>query len=924
MKKIVLLTIFLLINSSFILAQVAINNDNSDPDNSAMLHVKSTTKGFLPPQMTTVQRDAISTPAEGLTIYNLDLKCLEFYTGSVNGWYSPCLGMGTINCSGVFVNGSYMAGIALASYNTVSLSVTNSTTGGYTISTNTVNGFRFSKTGTFTTIGSQVVVLTGTGMPVATGTTTFTVTYGNSTCTFTVTVINPMGEPCAGTPTVTHGGKTYSTVQIGNQCWLKENLNIGTRINGSLEQTDNGILEKYCYEDLESNCDIYGGLYQWEEVLQYETTPGVQGICPQGWHLPTSTELTALQMFLGDDSAACGKLKESGYSHWLSPNNGATNESGFTGLPGGNRCAPGCAYGLGFLAFFWSSSEHSDTYADVGALSSENNNTFLSDYEKISGFSARCVKNAGVSNLNAPIPGTNNPSQTQIIWNWTTVTGATGYKWNTADDYATATDMGTDTAWTESGLTCNHACTRYVWAYSSCGLSPVTTLSQTTLACTAPAGPCPGMPTVTYSGKVYNTVQIGDQCWLKENLNIGTRINLAQTQTNNSVIEKYCYDNLEANCDVYGGLYQWDEVMQYVTTQGTQGLCPTGWHVPMDQDLLNLHYFLGPMGTEGGKMKESGYSHWQSPNSGATNESGFTALPGGFSINNGSNSGIGTYARFWTSSETSLSESWNHRLQHNGTFTARYTYTKLNGASIRCLKNTCTSSPNTPASGIHFGSPTIIDWHWGSASGAIGYKWNTTNNYATSIEIGNHTYYQETGLIPGTSYTRYVWAYNECGISPEITLTSQTTTFAIGDYFEGGIIFYIDPSGQHGLIAAESDQSEGAAWGCDYIPIVTSTAIFTGQTNTDAILNSCTTAGDAARTCEILILNGYDDWFLPSKDELNQMYLQKSVIGNFTDGNYWSSSQYSTSNAFFQLFTDGSQANANKNATYRVRAVRDF
>jgi len=78
--------------------------------------------------------------------------------------------------------------------------------------------------------------------------------------------------------------------------------------------------------------------------------------------------------------------------------------------------------------------------------------------------------------------------------------------------------------------------------------------------------PCPGIPTVTYQGQVYNTVLIGSQCWLKENLNVGTMINGSQNQTNNSTIEKYCYDNDPANCDEYGGLYQWDEMMQYTTT----------------------------------------------------------------------------------------------------------------------------------------------------------------------------------------------------------------------------------------------------------------------------------------------------------------------------------------------------------------------
>ena len=83
--------------------------------------------------------------------------------------------------------------------------------------------------------------------------------------------------------------------------------------------------------------------------------------------------------------------------------------------------------------------------------------------------------------------------------------------------------------------------------------------------------PCPGLPKVYYEGgpnndiggDYYNTVLIGDQCWLRENLNIGTRIDGILDQTNNTIMEKYCYDNLEANCKTYGGLYQWNEAMQY-------------------------------------------------------------------------------------------------------------------------------------------------------------------------------------------------------------------------------------------------------------------------------------------------------------------------------------------------------------------------
>src|ERR1035437_6043772 len=86
------------------------------------------------------------------------------------------------------------------------------------------------------------------------------------------------GGPCA-TTSVLYGGKTYHTVLIINQCWLKENLDIGTRIDGSVEQTNNNTIEKYCINDDLAYCTTYGGLYQWNEAMQYVNTPGIQGIC---------------------------------------------------------------------------------------------------------------------------------------------------------------------------------------------------------------------------------------------------------------------------------------------------------------------------------------------------------------------------------------------------------------------------------------------------------------------------------------------------------------------------------------------------------------------------------------------------------------------------------------------------------------------
>jgi len=209
--------------------------------------------------------------------------------------------------------------------------------------------------------------------------------YGNEV---TFTTLNEP-QPCPGVPTVIYEGKTYNTVQIGTQCWFKENLNVGTRINGSQNPTNNGIKEKYCYNDLESNCDVYGGLYQWYEMMQYVTTQGVQGLCPSGWHIPTDGEWTILTDFLGGESVAGTKMKST--SGWYGGGNG-NNSSGFTALPGGSRYPAGWFGDLTQIAYFWSSSIN---------VTSANDRILRYNYDNVqigagyldAGFSIRCIKN---------------------------------------------------------------------------------------------------------------------------------------------------------------------------------------------------------------------------------------------------------------------------------------------------------------------------------------------------------------------------------------------------------------------------------------------------------------------------------------------------------------------------------------------------
>ena len=649
-------------------------------------------------------------------------------------------------------------------------------------------GYKWNTTNSYadaTDMGTAITK-TETGLTCNTAYTRYVWAYnacGNSTpVSLNQTTSTCPGAPCPGRPTVTYEGQVYNTVQIGTQCWFKENLNIGTRINGALEQSNNGTIEKYCYNDLESNCNIYGGLYQWNEMMQYVTTEGVQGICPTGWHIPTFAEWTTVTNFLGGALVAGGKMKstgtiETGTGLWSSPNTGATNESGFSAIPAGNRYLPIQLFiNIDIGANLWSSNEAYTNEARTMGFEFYLSMIESGTLDKINGASVRCLADTCLAPT-SPTSGTHAPSATQIIWNWNTTAGATGYKWGTTNVYASATDMGTATTKTETGLTCNTACTRYVWAYDACGNSIPVTLNQTTSPC--PGAPCPGIPTVTYGGQVYHTVQIGTQCWFKENLNIGTRINGALEQSNNGTIEKYCYNDLESNCNIYGGLYQWSEMMQYVTPAGGQEICPTGWHIPTDAEWTIVTTSLGGEGVAGGKMKstgtiEAGTGWWYSPNTGATNESGFSGVPAGYRGYAGGFFVNGYDAGWWSSSEFSTSVAWYRFLYYNGSNVDRSGADRHNGFSVRCLADTCPAR-TSPTSGIHTTSGTQIIWNWNTASGATGYKWGTTNVYASATDMGTATTKTETGLTCNTAYARYAWAYNGCGNSTPVTLTQSTS-----------------------------------------------------------------------------------------------------------------------------------------------------
>jgi uncharacterized protein (TIGR02145 family) len=199
--------------------------------------------------------------------------------------------------------------------------------------------------------------------------------------------------------------KVYSTVLIGTQCWMKTNLNYGTMINGSQNQTNNGINEKYCYNDLQTNCDTYGALYQWNELMQYSNTAGIQGLCPSGWHIPTDDEWKTLEGNVdsqygvgnpiwnldGTRGFDAGKNLKS-TTGWNNGGNG-TDLYGFTALPSGQRNTSGGFQELTMNSYFWTSTISTSTLAWRRNLYFTTDMIDRDDLWMDSGRGVRCLKN---------------------------------------------------------------------------------------------------------------------------------------------------------------------------------------------------------------------------------------------------------------------------------------------------------------------------------------------------------------------------------------------------------------------------------------------------------------------------------------------------------------------------------------------------
>jgi len=509
----------------------------------------------------------------------------------------------------------------------------------------------------------------------------------------TITFTTSAPPSACGTSTVTYDGHNYTTVQIGSQCWFKENLrndnyNDGTAIPGSMDNatwtTTTSGAQAILDADSVANFATYGRLYNWYAVNN------AAGLCPTGWHVPTDAEWDSLTTFLGGLSGAGNAMKST--TGWPS-GDGGTNSSGFSALPGGYRYGANGSFANQGSAGYWWSSSPSGTSASVRYLDSGYSSVFRSNASARGGFSVRCLQDAPpASSPTVDTQAANSLTATAATLNATFTDGgsavtATGFKYATNSALTTPTDVagsGTTSPFT-AALTGLTASTQY-WAVGYATNAVGTSYGDTITFTTSAPFAC-GTSTVTYDGHNYTTVQIGSQCWFKENLrndnyNDGTAIpgnlnDATWTSTTSGAQTVYGQGgpNEALSLTTYGRLYNW-----YAVTDAA-GLCPTGWHVPSNWEWTTLE---AAVSSNANALKSN--TGWASGD-GGTNSSGFSALPGGLrNYYYGAFNFQGSYG-YWWSSSLNGTYVWYRTLYSGFSIIDRLSDLPRYGFSVRCVQD---------------------------------------------------------------------------------------------------------------------------------------------------------------------------------------------------------------------------------------------
>jgi len=607
-------------------------------------------------------------------------------------------------------------------------------------------------------------------------------------------------------------GKVYKMVTIGEQVWMAENLAYLPSVVGPATGSET-VPYYYVYgyngtnvatAKATTNYQTYGVLYNWPAALE---------ACPDGWHLPSDAEWKQLEMYLGMRQAQAdaevhrgtdegGKLKETGFSHWEDPNIGATNESGFTALSGGDRDNDGAFSDIGYDGCWWSSTQGYTDTAWCRLLYFLNSHVNRYNFYKEYGFSVRCLRDNNLLSVTTGqvtnITSTTATFSANVASDGGSSITARGICWSTSQNPTTSNSKTTNYtglgSYTNKITDLSPNTTYYVRAYATNAQGTAYGEQKSFRTSPNPSpSPSQGMVGNTFTdsrdGKVYKTVAIGSQMWMAENL---AYLPYVVGPGTGSATEPYYYVYGYDGADVvaakatftyatFGVLYNWKAALS---------ACPDGWHLPSDAEWTQLENYLADNGhnydgtTGGGRDKIAkslaSASGWNSGSGTGTvgntdypayrNKSGFTALPGGYRYYGGTFSSIGSNDNWWSSTESSTNSAWLRYLYYNDSGVSRTRDAKESGFSVRCLRdNNLLSITTGQVKNITTTTATCsgnVTSDGGLSVTAHGVCWSTSQNPTTSNSkttngTGLGTYTSNiTGLSPNTTYYLRAYATN--------------------------------------------------------------------------------------------------------------------------------------------------------------------